>query len=366
MQNWLHAISSLDSEGREMVLLLLAGFVLGLVFSAVFGLVPALIIRHLIAKAPLPKGKAALIYIPIIIISMISFKVINQSPSGTTIPWVIFYFIGLWILTRKGREVTKTGSVSDRGDKLKTQPPTASQRLRSYSPLYILLGILSVLAGFYYLLASSRRMAEPLSFTKMEQVEVPRSKSLRPSDSKFATINLPLGLQVAVPKNWRILDGNLNTTIETASEAALQLSGNDIQTVRKQNLFRANSPLENTYAGIAINVSDAELTPEQVRKASAGELAEMTSSLREVLPGILEQTGSSLIEMYSFEKKSIDGHPALFVSYLRNSSQGPVLVRMTRLFIKNRMVSLNLSYRISEGTIWKPIIYYIEDSFSVQ
>jgi len=101
MQNWIQAILNLDSEGWRVLLLILAGFALGFVLSTVVALMPALIIRYIFFRKPLPKRTARLIYIPTIIVSMIAFKVINNSPSGTIIPWIIFYFIGHWILTRE-------------------------------------------------------------------------------------------------------------------------------------------------------------------------------------------------------------------------------------------------------------------------
>jgi len=160
MQNWIHALFSLDSEGRTAVFLLLVGFALGLLFSSVFGLGPALIIRHLIAKAPMPRGRAALIYIPIIIVSMISFKVINQSPSGTIIPWIIFYFVGLWILTRKGREksqpraaVGPEGSIAPeqplKSETVKEPEKISQQARRLWPHFYAMVGLL-LLFGFIY------------------------------------------------------------------------------------------------------------------------------------------------------------------------------------------------------------------------
>ena len=160
MQNWLNAISSLDAKGWEVVLLLLFGFALGLVFSAAFGLGPALIIRNLIVRGPLPKGKASLIYIPITIVSMISFKVINQSPSGTIIPWVIFYFIGLWILTRQGRKKPRDQLPSDRLNQMQSDLASTSKgadkvaRTPLQTPifrpqLYPMIGLL-LLFGFMY------------------------------------------------------------------------------------------------------------------------------------------------------------------------------------------------------------------------
>jgi hypothetical protein len=160
MQSWLNAISSLGPEGREAILLLLMGFTLGLLFSSVFGLGPALIIRHLIAKAPMPMGRAALIYIPIITVSMISFKVINQSPSGTIIPWIIFYFVGLWILTRKGREKSQPPATAGCEGKIAPGQPLKSETVKKpekisqqagglWPHFYAMVGLL-LLLGFIY------------------------------------------------------------------------------------------------------------------------------------------------------------------------------------------------------------------------
>jgi hypothetical protein len=161
MQDWLNTISSLDAKGWEVVLLLLFGFALGLVFSSAFGLGPALIIRYLIVRGPMPKGKASLIYIPITFVSMLSFKAINQSPSATIIPWVIFYFIGRWILARPERKKQKNLTPTDRQNQIKPIPDSNSiasdkvkkipLQLPAFRPhLSAMIGLLFLLGFMYF------------------------------------------------------------------------------------------------------------------------------------------------------------------------------------------------------------------------
>ena len=185
-------------------------------------------------------------------------------------------------------------------------------------------------------------------------------------DTRFAGLSLPLGVKVEVPTNWWILSGDINASIETAGEAAVNLAGLDVRSGRKTNLFRANSMPKTTYAGIAINASDAEVEASDIRAASAADLAEMTPMMKEMMERSLSQVGLSIIEFYPIEKREIDGRPALVISYKRTGPQGAVIARMTRLVVGHKEISLNLSYRESESVLWKPIIGYMEKSLKFQ
>lgn len=189
--------------------------------------------------------------------------------------------------------------------------------------------------------------------------------SAQSQETHFATLSLPYGVTVEVPKNWWIISGDLNTSIETAGEAAISLAGFDVPRGKKTTLFRANSMPRTTYAGIAINASDADIAAEDIRGASATDLAELTPTIKEMMERSLAQGGLSVIEFYPIEKRDIDGQPALFISYKRTGPHGPVIVRMTRLVFDNREISVNLSYRESEGTLWTPIVGYIEKSLKI-
>lgn len=184
-------------------------------------------------------------------------------------------------------------------------------------------------------------------------------------DSRFATLHLPLGVTVEVPKNWWLLGGDYNATIETAGEAALNLTGFQMPTGKKVNLFRANSMPRSTYAAIAINASDSELSAEGLAAASDAELAKITTTLKDGMQRILAQQDLKLLDFEPVRIVMLDGHYALSVSYRRSGPQGPVSAKQTRLLVGKKEISLNLSYRESEAALWKPIVGYITKSFAV-
>lgn len=189
--------------------------------------------------------------------------------------------------------------------------------------------------------------------------------SLPAQDSKFAKLKLPLGVSVEVPKNWWLLDGDMNTNIETAAEATLNLSGVELPKRKKVNLFRANSMPKTTYAAIAINATDSEMNPNDLKNASAKEIRELSPMIREMMQEALSAQNMKIIEFYGVRREFVGKHPALVIEYKRSGLQGPVIVQMTRLFLGEKEISLNLSYRESEGQLWKPIIQYIRKSLSV-
>lgn len=182
--------------------------------------------------------------------------------------------------------------------------------------------------------------------------------------SRFAKLKLPLGVSVEVPKNWWLLDGDINTNIETMAEAAMNLSGVELPKGKKVNLFRANSMPKTTYAAIAINAIDSEVDPNNLKNASEKELREFAPTLSELQQAFSRQN-MQIIEFYPVRREFVGKHPALIIEYKRSGPQGPVIVQMTRLFLGDKEISLNLSYRESEGQLWKPIIQYMRKSLTV-
>ena len=189
--------------------------------------------------------------------------------------------------------------------------------------------------------------------------------SLPARHSRFALVKLPLGVSIEVPKNWRLLDGDFNTTIETAGEAVLNLAGIKLPTGQKANLFRANSNPPTTYAGIAINATDSDIPPAELLAASDAEIRELAPLMHQMLDQGFAAQNLRVIRFDGVRREIVDGHPALVIKYVRSGPQGPVVVQMTRLFIGDKEISLNLSYRRSEAVVWKPIVDHMRSTFRV-
>jgi hypothetical protein len=187
-----------------------------------------------------------------------------------------------------------------------------------------------------------------------------------PYESRFADLRLPLGVVVKIPKNWWLLDGHWNTTIETAGEAALNLTSIGLPAGKKVNLFRANSMPKSTYASIAINATDSQIDPTQLRRASEAEIRAMAPEMKQLLQELLATSDLQVIEFYDVRREFISGHPALVIEYLRTGQAGPVVVQLTQPFLGAKEISINLAYRQAERQLWKPVVAYIRKSFAVK
>ena len=145
----------------------------------------------------------------------------------------------------------------------------------------------------------------------------------------------------------------------------MNLSGIELPSGKKVNLFRANSNPPSTYAGLAINATDSDISPADLLAASDAEIQELTPMMRQMFDQILPAQNLRVIQFEPVRRKIVDGHPALLVEYVRTGPKGPVVVTMTRLFVGKKEISLNLSYRRSEAVLWKPIVDYMRSSFRV-
>ena len=222
------------------------------------------------------------------------------------------------------------------------------------------LTVCALITASLFFFSSSDCLAQHL----VNQKQFSFATALPLQDSKFARLKLPLGVSVEIPKNWWLLSGDLNTNIETMSEAAMNLSGIELPKGKRVNLLRANSMPRTTYAAIAVNASDSEVNPNDLKNASEKEISEFAPTAKEMEDGLSTQN-MKILDFYRVRRDFVGKHPALVIEYKRSGPQGPVIVQMTRLFLGAKEVSLNLSYRESEGQLWKPIIQYIRKSFAV-
>ena len=193
----------------------------------------------------------------------------------------------------------------------------------------------------------------------------PQENAVGSHDSRFALIRLPMGISIEVPKNWLVLEGDINTTIETAGEAAYRLTGMELPARQKVNLFRANSNPPTTYASIAINATTSDISPAELLEADEAEIRELAPLMHQMLDQGLATQNCHIIRFDNIVREIINGHPALVISYVRSGPNDPVAVQMTRLFMDGKEISLNLSYRLSEIKLWKPVVDYMRTTFRV-
>ena len=184
--------------------------------------------------------------------------------------------------------------------------------------------------------------------------------------SRYIRLKLPLKVSVEVPKNWFILSGDVNASIEAAGEALSKLAGYDLPIGSKVNLLRANAMPSTTYASIAVNATEYDISLDELTSLSGMELKALEQQTSLSMRKSFVGQQNEFLEWLGLERKSVSGHAALVFAYRRSGPDGPVTVSMTQLFVGTKIFSFILSYKESEGSLWKPIIEYMRQSIRVE
>lgn len=179
----------------------------------------------------------------------------------------------------------------------------------------------------------------------------------------FASIRLTHGAEIQVPNGWRLITPEFKQLIDTSTQAALELSGLDTQEGIETNLIAANSMPSSTYAAVRVDViKPSSIQPSEIASVKAAGMREIQMQMEKNLRDLLPQQGLHLIKFQGVQVENISGYPALVTEYTRTGPKGPVIVQINQIFTKGQSFRINLSYRLSESIIWKPVIAKIRHS----
>lgn len=186
------------------------------------------------------------------------------------------------------------------------------------------------------------------------------------AESNFASVKLPRGVQLQIPKGWWLMGKDHNRLIHTSVEAALDLSGIGLPDGQETNLIAANSMPRTTYAVVRVDSTiPHSVSPREIQAATATDLKDIGNELRGGLEKMLPLQNNQLLQFYGVRKDSISGHPALVIEYRRSGPKGPVIVQINLIFTNSQEVNINLSYRESEAALWKPVVAKIRQSITL-
>ena len=188
--------------------------------------------------------------------------------------------------------------------------------------------------------------------------------------TNFVNVKLDTGFSLDLPRNWWLIQAELNKTIETSAQAVLDLSGIEMGERNDINLIAANCQPKYMYASVRVNVRRHPLTtPEMARRLTAADLAEMGADAKKMLVQALLKQGLELRDYISTTKEEVAGFPAI-VSHARRTDdprgQQTVLVWIIQIFAPGRTYRLNLAYRESEAAFWKPVVERIKKSIKIE
>ncbi len=185
--------------------------------------------------------------------------------------------------------------------------------------------------------------------------------------SHFVKVSLPRGVQLEVPKSWRLLGNDEQQLIGTSAEAALDLSGVDISDETGEvNLLAANSMPRSTYASVRVDSTTPASDPSSdITELSKSDLKSLEAYMQQMLSKVVATQGNSLKNFFGINRKDISGYPALITSFRRSGPKGPVIVYIVQIFTSSQDLRINLAYREPEQALWKPVIGKMYNSIQI-
>lgn len=193
------------------------------------------------------------------------------------------------------------------------------------------------------------------------------SSAVASNDLNFAPIKLPRGIELQIPKGWRLLGADHNQVIQTSAKAAMAISGIGLPDGQETNLIAANSMPRSTYAAVRVDSTiPPSVAPSEFASITATDVRELQTEMRSNLQKVLSLQGNQLMEFFGSRIEKISGHPAVVTEYRRTDPKGPVFVQINQIFTSSQEIRINLSYRESEVALWKPVVGKIRQSIVIR
>lgn len=193
------------------------------------------------------------------------------------------------------------------------------------------------------------------------------SSALSDTYSNFASVKLPRGIELQIPKGWWLLGADHNRVIQTSVEAAMDLSGIGLPSGQETNLIAANSMPRSTYAAIRVDSTiPPSVTLSEFASITTADVLELEAEMRQNIEKALPLQGNQLIEFIGSRIEKISDHTAIVTEYRRTGTKGPVYVQINLIYTYSQEIRINLSYRESEAALWKPVVGKIRQSIVIR
>lgn len=189
------------------------------------------------------------------------------------------------------------------------------------------------------------------------------------SANNFIPIKLPHGVQIELPRNWIVVSNNQRITIDSAVQSRIEHAG----------IFDASSDLNfgaNYYddAGKTAGVMNARYYPElditqaEARVAGTSDILELDATLLETIVKSGKISGFSVLVWKGTIKQVLSGVTAFVTEYKRSplNNNGNFVVRLVRVFNKEKSFTMTLSYRENQEFLMRPICDRIMSSLKVE
>lgn len=185
--------------------------------------------------------------------------------------------------------------------------------------------------------------------------------------NQFIAVKLAHGASVAIPRSWTVLQGNEKRTLETATAAAIDLSGYAKMTDGGELLLISNFPDRDLYSALVVTSTSAPgLRPDFIASQSEAELRSAEGYIRKSTKAIQARIGWDVSGWTPLRKIELSGRTAMHYSYVRSSSESEAETRVHiyQIFRNGRTYELSLSTRLAVEGVNGLVLEKIAKSFA--
>lgn len=180
----------------------------------------------------------------------------------------------------------------------------------------------------------------------------------------FRQVELAYGVSLEVPAHWLLIEEDERKNQLLAGQTIAGAAGAKNQPTRAR-LLAVNATPRPTGAMISIGVAWPPMFSQQeLAEMSRQDMAEFTREMHSLLRSAEAQGGPRIIEMQGFTVEPLNDRHAMVLRYRRASRNSPSAWQVTQYTIPvdGRVIELSLSYRESDGHIWRPLLTRVKDS----
>jgi len=184
----------------------------------------------------------------------------------------------------------------------------------------------------------------------------------------FATVALPRGVSIELPRNWVVLSNSQRITLDTFVESRLDLSG--IQALPSELPFAANHYDDHGRTLAMLNIRyypELDLSQRDARGATSQDVKELDSELKQNAIKEMQALGMPITSWGGTTKAEINGITTFITDYRRASLRGTseFRVRLVRVFASNESFTLTVSYLDADSILLRPITDRIINSLKL-
>lgn len=174
----------------------------------------------------------------------------------------------------------------------------------------------------------------------------------------FKRVVLPHSISLDVPTTWIGFSPAVKAQIETAIEAAADLSGLDYDVRQLSQLLDIRQPFTNSYARLMLSVGLGErLTQAQVKMLTTPELRGLDVEYKKNIETMAKQMSLGIIDWHPLERRDINDKTYFVVRYVRSSPTAGqnTYVEMYQLHDTDKSVNFSIEYRLADKVLWDAV-----------